>query len=334
MSEDFYINLIQKRLSGEIDSEETKQLDGWLEADPGHGLLAEQIEQAWELSGHSKQEPDLDLDVDFAQLEAKIADDQSEAKVVPMRRPRYWRGIAIAASVFIIAVCSILFLPRTGIIGKAVVATSTLDRKQVSLADGTIVWLNGDSKLEYSKDFGRENRRVELTGEAFFDVTQNPDQPFEIIMPSGTVTVLGTSFNVRDYANEPDAEVQVKTGRVKFKSNQSEAHLVLNPGEAGVLNKAKNALKMIPNASPNNLAWQSKVLSFTSIPLSEVLELVEGVYGVEILLENEDLADCTITANFSEEEVTRVLYILGRILDMSYKEVNPREYQLTGGRCE
>ena len=107
-------------------------------------------------------------------------------------------------------------------------------KSTIELADGSKIWLNADSKVQYPALFNGSTREVYLNGEAFFDIAKNPSKPFIIHLSNGTVRVLGTSFNIKAYDNEPVVETSVATGKVAFipklKNNQRADTVFLTAG--------------------------------------------------------------------------------------------------------
>jgi transmembrane sensor len=126
-------------------------------------------------------------------------------------RKRKWFWIAGAAAAAITAVLSFTFFSTTKVVkptrqAENTVSTKAGSKSKIQLPDGTQVWLNADSKLEYNENFNVKLREVKLSGEAFFDVVKNKDKPFVIHTSQMDVKVLGTAFNVRSYPDEATTE--------------------------------------------------------------------------------------------------------------------------------
>ncbi len=148
------------------------------------------------------------------------------------------------------------------------------------LPDSTTVVLAPYSKIEYdSRSFLRKSRSVKMEGRAFFDVTKNPENPFEIIAPMAYVRVLGTSFQVDATSG---TEVYVKNGRVFFASAAEAEGVVLTEGMSAVLRKPGTVPQINEASGPNPAAWATGIFEYDATPLKDVLEEISGFYGVEL----------------------------------------------------
>ena len=197
------------------------------------------------------------------------------------------------------------------------------------LADGTEVYLNSGSTIKFPKLFEADKRVVELDGEAFFDVAENPDKPF--IIKSGEVetTVLGTSFNVNTYSESNQVAVTVATGKVKVASREKEIFLM--PNEQGVFDKQSKSISKKKIDIAALLHWKDGIIYFEDAELSEVLETLERWYGVTFEVDNENIGDCHLTASYNNERLSAVLEsIVYAKKGISYEFLNSKKIQLKG----
>lgn len=187
----------------------------------------------------------------------------------------------------------------------------------IELADGSVVTLNAGSVLKYDVEAHADERRVMLTGEAFFEIARDPDRPFIIDAGAAVVQVLGTSFNVRAYEDNALVEVTVSTGLVSMAAKHKTARqIILNPGNAGIYDKSANKLELISHADPNATAWKTRDILFDETPLGEVLKVISHVYQTELRLADASLADCLITVSFHDQELGAVLSVITNTLDL------------------
>jgi len=193
-------------------------------------------------------------------------------------------------------------------------------RSQFKLSDGTQVWLNSDSRLKVPAQFSGDLRKVELQGEAFFDVTSNPDTPFVIHAGESVTTVLGTEFNVQAYPEEEE-QVVVKEGRVAFGSHQiREETMELGKNQMGILSENNELTMNKVSDLDRYISWIRGQLIFRDTPLHEVIKKLERSYDVECTIEDPALQHRTVTATFKEESITEVLDIIALSVGMSYKK--------------
>ena len=156
--------------------------------------------------------------------------------------------------------------------------------QQLTLTDGTKVWLNAESTLEYPETFeGKPNREVYLKGEAYFEVTKNASQPFRVKTDALETLVLGTSFNVRAYSKE-DTQVTLVEGSVKV-SDKHQNELRLQPGEHtdGKLNKTK-----VEKADDYH-SWAAGIFYFDHTELVEIMRELGRWYNINIVFTNKEI---------------------------------------------
>lgn len=336
MQEELYISLLQKKLGGTLTPSEQSTLDGWLAQSPDNQLVARQVERAWEASGSFHQDVELDADADFERLERRIAaaDATSGAKVVSMQPRRNW--LAIAAAVLLLVAAPILlrkFL-SDGAGQVEMVATNDSPTPQpVALADGSKVWLNSRSSLRHFTSTDGKERRVELTGEAYFEVAKNPAKPFVVQTDLGEVTVLGTSFNVRRQPGSTTLEVNVSTGRVSLQPTDAGENLVLVANETGIFDQSKNSLVKTGGMANNSAAWHTGKLVFENAPLEEALRQLSALHGVRLVADNEGVRRCTVNVTFDQMPLETALETLRTLVGAQLVKVSEKEFRLTGGRC-
>lgn len=355
MKKENYIALIYKKLKGDISLEEQSQLDVWEGNTSENAQLSKQLEQDWELTEDYTPSVDFDLDVDadFKLLQERIDKDanlinspadnmrianQPIGKVVAMsgeKSSSRWIGWASAA-VIALALGFWFMTNQNAVVSSPLVAeTNFQEKKSVTLNDGTVVWLNGSSKLTYFTDFSGNERVVQLTGEAFFDVTKFPDKPFIIEANNSRITVLGTSFNVRSRIAEGMTEVVVKTGKVRLENSAGDKKVELIPNQKGVYDVSNNTVTEMEEKDMNELAWHSDKLIFMNTPLSEVLSDLERQFEVEINLKDSNLNDCKYGATHKVEDgITSILNAIAETYKMTLKPIGNTSFELLNGSCQ
>lgn len=202
---------------------------------------------------------------------------------------------------------------------------------QIQLADGSVVRLSPNSRLRYRKAFGGLLREVYLTGEAFFEVRKNPKQPF-VVYANGLVTkVLGTSFRIQARAEDPTVTVAVKTGRVSVYPNQPSRNrdpelrgLVLSPNQKVIYHRSAATMNktLVERPSPVVAPQELQQFLFEDVPAARVFDAIERAYGVDVVFDEEMLADCTLTINLTDEDLFQKLAVICRVLDAHYKIID------------
>lgn len=200
-----------------------------------------------------------------------------------------------------------------------------------TLTDGSRVTLNANSKIRYAALRNAPTREVYLDGEAFFEVTPDPERPFVIRTEALTTRVLGTSFSVSAYPKDDLAKVTVATGRVAVDLPERPA-TVLHPNRRLVYNKRNKTRSEHSANLANELAWREGRLVFEGAKLSQVARVLERYYNVTISFENEDPQSCLITATFKQETLFHVLKSISYINDLNYT-FNQGVVTITGRGC-
>lgn len=202
-------------------------------------------------------------------------------------------------------------------------------KSTLELPDGTMVKLNSGSMIRFPETFSEDFREVELFGEAFFDVTENPDKPFLIKSDGLQTTVLGTSFNVNAYTDTDEIAVTVLTGKVKIASNETE--ILLHPNEQGTYNRVSNQMSKEVTDIEKYIDWKDGIIHFDGATMEEIALILERWYGVNVLFGNESIKQCNLTATYQNELLTAVLEsIVFTKKGLSYEYTEDQEILITG----
>ena len=204
---------------------------------------------------------------------------------------------------------------------------------KVLLADGSIVWLKNNSTLSHPNKFSGDDRQVSFEGEALFEVAKDPEHPFIIQCGDLTTTVVGTSFNIK--ASEENIEVMVLTGKVALTSATDKQGIVVLQEEKAVYNGLKKQLAKVEAAKGEPIAIVSGTeydMNFNDTRMSEIIRRIEGKFNVDVSVGDPNLANCVITADFTDQSLKRTLAIISTALAVEY-EVDDNEVKLSGKGC-
>jgi hypothetical protein len=201
----------------------------------------------------------------------------------------------------------------------------------VKLEDGSVVTLSKNAKLSYPRHFEPNKRQVILSGEAFFEITKNPQKPFFVYSNEVITKVLGTSFTIQAFEDSKEVIVSVKTGRVSvFHQNKvtfadpEEEALIITPNQQIVFSRKYELLtkSLIDNPILIKDLSQLTKTSFEDIPVSEVFKAIEQAYGVHIIYDADQLSHCIITTTLANESLYNKLDIMCKTIGASYKIVD------------
>lgn len=326
-------DLLTKYLAGEASEAEQAAVNIWLADSADNQKVLDELKQVWDMTSTDGPEVEVDTDAAWAKMQQQIKP-SGKAKVVPLQPTRsvgVWRVAAIA-----VVLIGILFVGNglwnnmqqaTG----EIVLTETFDTMVTdTLPDGTIVNLNKHTKISYPEAFADGERRVQLTGEAFFNVTPNAEKPFIIEAGGAEVKVLGTSFNVKAISLSEEVEVVVSTGKVQLSGSTDK--VILLPGDKGVFGKKANSLSKLKADQADLLFWLKRQLQFNNTTLVEVVDILNQRYNAKLSLENEAAGACKFTASFEDDSLQTILTVLTTTFGLQLEENNDSTI-LKGSAC-
>ena len=169
----------------------------------------------------------------------------------------------------------------------------------LTLSDGTVVYMNADSKLRFPVKFDRNLRMVELEGEAYFKVQRNEKVPFIVKTSQISVQVLGTEFNVSAYAEDLVIQTTLVSGAVKVFSEDEKESVILRPGEQAEFSRITHEIQLETVDVSYVTAWKDGRLRFQEKPLFEIMKNVARWYDVEIIYEDEEVKYYPFGCNFN-----------------------------------
>lgn len=197
-------------------------------------------------------------------------------------------------------------------------STPSGQRAMVKLHDGTIVWLNARSRLRYPNQFACTERKVELDGEAFFDVAHNKDIPFIVSTEKLDIEVLGTQFNVFAYKGRNEFMTALIEGSVKlYEPDKKSEAMLMYPNEYIELKEGKLVKKQINNS--DFLLWKEGIYAFDDLPFKEIAGKLELYYDVTIDIRSKKLENYRFSGKFRQRDgVESALRTMQKIYYFSY----------------
>lgn len=346
MKKEISHSLLKKFLKGSTTPEESALVNEW------YSNLRQREDDERLNDTHQRDELKRKI---FTRIKAKtISHERSKGKTLPfLNSPLQW-----AASVSIILMLGIglylfrksdlvvlkennqLALQRTTIITNK---TKTISRERLS--DGSIVALQPNSSIEFPQVFSKSKREVQLTGEAFFDVSKDKQRPFIITTDNVTVKVLGTSFNVKAYEGAEEITVAVKTGKVmvsskikstpKDKQSKPEEQIILTPNQEVVYSIInENFMKKLTEKPAIILAKPTLFeMSYDGTPVTKIFDVLEENYGIEITYDEDILNGCSLTTTMAEEGFFERIEIICKAIGAQY-ETKDSKVIITSDGCQ
>jgi len=327
---DQHTELIAKHLAAETTEREKEELFAWMNEDGANKKFFDEMAQIWEMSATAVAQPyEPDFEKAWAKIDDATAASSQSAKVAPLSKiMRRWR---VAAAFLLAMAAGLWWWSRPEPIRIVEVRTFDKQKKEVTLPDGSHIWLNDHSTLTYDARFAERN--VALDGEAFFEVKHMDTHPFRIFSGGVTTTVLGTSFNVRAYAGENQVEVTVETGKVGLApADEKKSPIVLPAGTSGIFDKKTQEVQVAQQKIPNAVAWKNRTLYFDDTLMKDIIETLERYFEVDINVSNDLIYNCHYSVSFEQPNLEEVLKILSGTFNLEITRKGGG-YLLSGEGC-
>ena len=311
--------LLNKFRTGEISPTEFQELKSGMN-DISDKEFKEIIHSEWDIYSNYEPLPEEKIERLYSSLHI-IGEDVKPRFTLK----RYWMQIA-ASLLFIIAggLTVLTYMQRQEINTLAeqnvVIRSGDYGKSLVTLPDGTIVHLNAKSSLTYSQDFGRTDRKVELSGEGFFEVKKDTEKKFIVGTGYMDVTVLGTKFNVYAYEDKDMVEMSLVEGSVNITTELPPYRSInVKPNEKVTYNKITGELKHEQTSNKIETAWMNKELVFRSEPLKNVFDCLSRKFAVTFNVNDEELLNDIYTGTFEDENIESIMKVLKIHYNFEYK---------------
>ncbi|MFA7290020.1 MAG: FecR family protein [Melioribacteraceae bacterium] len=199
------------------------------------------------------------------------------------------------------------------------------EKAEITLPDNSKVILNSESTLRYPETFSENSRDIFLSGEAYFEVTHNDKQKFNVHSAGYSTTVLGTKFNVSAFSDEENITISLLEGKVKIspdhnKGIEAKKNIFLSPNQQWVYNQ-NNKQSEINSFNPENaIGWKDNIMTFENVPLEKVFTKLERAYGVKFQLEGNS-KNQNITTKFNGDSIWLVAEVIKRTTGLNYKSI-------------
>lgn len=315
--------LLPGYLSGDLPDKDQAMIDEWRIQSPENEVIFQESIKAWEA---------IPLLHEMERFNSFEALKKINARITHQETTKLWITVQRVAAILIIPLLiysgyismqnlSMKRQPEEHIVMQTISSRQGMVT-QFDLADGTKVWLNSGSKLQFPNSFTGGLREVKLTGEAFFEVAKNKDQPFRVNAKDLQIEVLGTSFNVVSFEDEQQAEVVLVEGKVKLSvenDNINKEFGVMLPGQKAVYSEINQKLFAQNVAVEKYIAWRDGNLIFRDDNMEDVAKRLSRWFNVEIIIDDPEIKTYAYKATFRNENLRQVLNLLKISAPIDYK---------------
>ena len=290
--------LLIRYITGDATTVEKENMVQWLDADPLNMREFLAFRKLYDISIWQEKGTDI----------------QKKNPVKPsFKSGRLVLEILKIAAVFIVALIGIrYFEPSVPVVETVEMQTIRVpagQRAELTLTDGTKVWLNAKTTFIFPNHFSAVSRNVTLDGEAFFDVTKNAKQPFIVNTQKYDVKVWGTQFNVMAYSGNAFFETSLLEGSVELLSPGIEKGIIINPNERIYLDNSQ--LVRAPISHFNHFLWKEGLISFDDETFPEMVSKLELYFDLKINIKNDRILNNRYTGKFrTKDGVEHILKVL------------------------
>lgn len=312
-------------LKGELDAAQAAAVETWYDRSAANRRMLGQVYYILYVSDRINDAAGIDVERSLRQFKRRM----HAGRRISLRRS----AVRIAAAAVIAAVLlaggltTVLLSKRLA--QPVTVVTQLGERSQVVLPDGTKVWLNSSSSVEYVAPFFSRQRRVKMEGEAYFEVEHDRRAPFVVSTNGLDIEVLGTRFNIRNDDNEHRVTTVLLEGAVKaYASGREQASVRLHPAQQLVFDTRTHAMRLTdcPSAE-RSINWIDGRFCFEHDTFGEIVAELKRYYNVDIRFMDNRLRDMRFSGNFRVEDG---IYHIMSVLQLTYKF----NYRIAGNDIE
>ena len=328
MQKEEYIEIFERYILNQATSEEIKYLSSWIRNNKEISTwLEKQI-----LNSSSVIDSEVQLRM-LKNIEKEIGMDNNTQMDINKTtnyqpnsgfRLKEWQRVAAMIILPILTAASVYFYmsnTKFTVSHPLVVSVERGQKANITLPDGSKVWLNSQSKLTYSPNFNVKERRLQLDGEAFFDVAHHPDKPFIVQSNGMSVEALGTAFEVEAYAEDNLVTSILIRGKIRVTTPDGET--ILEPNEMVSYNKSTH--KQIQNHladAANFTGWMHNQLHFENESLESIAKVIERTYNVKVIFTTVSLKNQHYTGTVDNNSLENFLNIISLTSPVSFRIKN------------
>jgi Fe2+-dicitrate sensor, membrane component len=320
--------IINKVLSKNASPDEAHKVAEWFATDEGQECLSQRFDRESYLLNENIIAEWSDHEIPSGRMNARFV---SQLKM-RVRTFRFKIIAAVLLPLVVLAGALAFVSSRSGIFASNDMAEIVVpygEQIRVILQDGTLVQLNSGSRFQYPKSFGLFNRKVKLTGEAYFSVAKEYTRPFIVNLHEINIKVTGTKFNTKAYQDDNKIIVSLDEGSVRIIDKMQKTY-PLKVGQDAVYDKISGtcAINKMEDATQHR-AWKTKSLNFYRTPLREILKTLERQYDVQFIIRDPALLEFKFSISTSKVNTKDILSDLEKVSNIRFCQRNTGDYEVT-----
>jgi ferric-dicitrate binding protein FerR (iron transport regulator) len=312
------ISLILARILLNVaNKDELEALSRWEKKSPLNMSFLKSLKAFWEFSVDEESSGRLNIARErlLARLQSTRTEDNRRSLIYYLLRVA-----AVVVFVLSIAGLSIYMASETNLFYKSnwvEISTEAGQLSKVSLPDGSLVWLNAGTVVKYCPD--KNERRVSLTGEAYFEVNYSQDYPFVVETGDTKIKVLGTKFNVSHYPGSTITKASLLSGKIVMSIDKSDKVVHIRPGEKVSYDAGTQALNKTEAIVQNDILWKQGVLVFENESFNDLIMKLERYYAVNFDYNRATFENIHYTGTINNLNINRVLEFINLTIPIAYE---------------
>lgn len=299
---DYWTLLVIDSLTGSLTDNTTQELNVWIAASEENRLYYEEMKRTWE-SLHVLEANEL-FDKEKAY---RLFRERTQARKRTLRRVFSYAAVLIPF--VLLSYFSFSYYRLSQEKPRILLSDITVpkgSKTQFTLEDGTKIWLNSGTSISFNKDFGKQERRIQLSGEAYLEVARNEAIPFIVETGAISVKVLGTKFNVNAYEENENIKVALLQGSVELLTDASSPTL-LKPDEIALFN-AKTQTMTVRKNTEGVTDWLQNRLFFSGETFEEIIWVLERNFNVKVTIKNQSIRHRRFIGDFKNNETIEQIF--------------------------
>ena len=320
MQKEECIDIFERYIQNRASEDEIKRLSSWIRNNQEISLWLEQqiLASSSTIDNEVKMRMLRNIESEI-NLEPEINYTLSRQNTNRLQFKRWMRVAAIFILPILTAAGMYFYMSKTdSSTAPLVIAVERGQKANITLPDGSKVWLNSQSKLTYSDNFNVKKRELQLDGEAYFEVAHNPNKPFIVHSNDIAVEALGTAFGVKAYSEDNLISSILMRGKVRVTTPEGDEILMPNDRISYDKTSRKKTLSTVTNAT-DFTGWIHNELRFENESLGEIAKSIQRIYNVEIFFASEKLRNQRYTGTVNNNSLESVLNIITLTSPISFE---------------
>lgn len=317
-NKEYWLNLIIDKLTGSISDEALCQLKEWQAASDENRLYVENLSKLWESLDLVKEEEQINSERAYLLFKERIREEEQGICTKPALQKHLSFKLFIRITAVLIPFIFLSYFSfryyelqygekKTPLVSEVVVPNGS--KTKLTLQDGSTVWLNAGSEIQYDSDFGKVNRRLKLTGEAYLEVAKNKECPFIVDAGDVKIKVLGTHFNINAYADNNEIQVALLEGSIEMETSNDKL-FKLKPKDIAHFNTVSKETEIHHNkeCSENTIGWIENRLIFNGESFEQISNALERSFNVKINIHKETIKNRHFIGDFVNNETIEQIF--------------------------